>query len=292
MATNTPIVVGVDSQPGTAAAIAQAARLASASSRGLIAVRVAELPDNIAMMEGYAAHPVDLHAVFRKEAEADLGRALVSVGGEVPIERRVCLGSVASELHRVAKDTHASLLVVGTNREQDAREIGVVASQCVRMTSIPILVVASNQSGAFHRILACVDFSKVSAEVVRIAGEVALRDRSHLTVLHIHHPNRTPAVQNPIEDGPDVCENLRGHLRRFWLDNAPGGLSPEFVVVEHARADKAINAHASRDKADLAILGTRGRWSAHDRFLGTTAERMLRNACVSLFAIPPVVRHL
>lgn len=289
MDTKGPIVVGADSQAGTAAAIAQAARLASALSRKLIAVSVADIPDNIAMMEGYAARPVDLREAFRKEAEADLERALASVGLRNPIERRVCSGSVAAEVHRVAKETHASLLVVGMNRERDAREIGVVAAQCVRRASIPVLAVAPDHGGVFRRILACVDFSKVSADVVWLAAEMALCDAAHLTVLHVHHPDRPPAVQNPVEDGPDVCESLRGHLRRLWLEHAPVGLSPEFVVVQHARADKAINEYASKDKADLAILGTRGRWSAHDRFLGTTAERMLRNAHLSLLAIPPAI---
>lgn len=66
-------------------------------------------------------------------------------------------------------------------------------------------------------------------------------------------------------------------------------MSPEFVVSEHERAEKAINEHIAKHDVDLVILGTRGRWSIHDLFLGTTAERMLRKARVSLLAIPPAV---
>lgn len=284
---NGPIVIGIDPEPGSAAAIVQAARLARAMSSRLIAVRVLELPSDLAMMEGCSVHPVDLHAPYHKQAEAELEQSLGVIGGETEVERRVAEGAVAAELHRVVRDAGGTLLVIGVNRDQSAAGVGVIAAQCVRRASGPVLLVAGRQHRPFERMLACVDFSPVSVEVMRHASEAAGHDRARLTAIHMHHPDRPPAVANPLEDGPDACDNLQGHLRRYWLDHVTGGTPPECVVVQGARADIAIREYVSKHDVDLVVLGTRGRGNLHDRLLGTTAERILRQASVSLLAIPP-----
>lgn len=287
MAEQGPLVVGADPQPGSLAALREASRLAAAVGCGLIAARAVELPLDLGALEGFSVFPVNMHQLLGEEGEVELDRALKSAGVTANVERRVTLGSIASELHRIAQEQKAWLLVVGMNREAGERSIGVVASQCVRQAFIPVLVVEDGHAGEFRRMVACVDFSDVSPKVVQTAARWAQRDRAALALLHVHRPGRPPVVQNPVEDGPDVCANLRVHLEHFWNQYALPGVAPEFVVVEDVRADKAVNRYIASHRVDLAVLGTRGRFSVHDRILGTTAERMLRDAPVSLLAVPP-----
>jgi len=104
----------------------------------LIVLHVA-MPQPVVYGEGIL--PVDPQLLLR-EAREQLNRLEVP-GGNVRAERRFVEGDPATEILRVARETGASLIVMGTHGRTGLGRLlmGSVAEQVVRKASCPVLTV-------------------------------------------------------------------------------------------------------------------------------------------------------
>lgn len=135
------------------------------------------------------------------------------------------------------------------------------------------------------RILVAVDFGAASARAVAIAGELAARTGAQLRLLHAEAldvpPYFTAAQLRAIEgeeraNAKQAAEYLTAFGKRHTSQ-------PFTVVIETRTAADAI-LHASRD-ADLVVMGTHGRRGPSRWWLGSVAERVLRETQVPLLVV-------
>ncbi len=141
----------------------------------------------------------------------------------------------------------------------------------------------------FQRILAAVDFSKVSVGALETALNLAESLRAQVRVLHVV-PEQAAAL--PLEGGamyvedvgPRLLNQAREDLARFLEDHASSaaGLHLEVKAGEPAAE---INRDAHDWHADMIVLGTHGRSGISHLLMGSVAERVLREANVPVLCI-------
>lgn len=131
---------------------------------------------------------------------------------------------------------------------------------------------------AFARICCAVDFSETSRKALLEAADLARRDGSTLTVLHVREDplggGASPVGRSPgIENGRILpyLEALRGEAE--WLRNEPVG-----SVVVTGPVAQSIATFARDTGADLLVLGCHGRTGSARWALGSVAEAVLRMA--------------
>ena len=143
----------------------------------------------------------------------------------------------------------------------------------------------------FRTIVAAVDFSETSREVVQAALALARDGDGHLCLLHaVPHAIQTPWVVDA--SGADVHD-----LQRQWVAEAEMQLitlaatlrlDPRRVSVDVVVGPAAfeIVRYASERGADLLVLGSHGRGAIRRFLLGSVAERVLREASCPVMIVP------
>jgi universal stress protein E len=124
---------------------------------------------------------------------------------------------------------------------------------------------------------------------------VAAQDGAALHVLHVYRDpwHALPPPQSLTTHMPDFHERLAeavwDHLRAFCkpFEHEAGALKAAFHAVKSERHGPSIVDFAAGNRCDLVVLGTRAKWNARDFFLGSTAERVVREAPCSVLAVKP-----
>jgi nucleotide-binding universal stress UspA family protein len=131
-----------------------------------------------------------------------------------------------------------------------------------------------------------VDFSAASAAAVALAGRIASTFGARLTALHVE------AVEVPPYFTREQVETLDAELR---LARQRAEAEVKAFVARHtaAAADVTISDHevveailGAASAADLIVMGTHGRRGPKRWWLGSVAERTIREA-----AVPVLVAH-
>ncbi len=294
------IVVGVDFSPASLDALAQAKRVGSWARSEVRAVHVIDTVAVLDIQEALSMIAARVQDGLIEDAKAHW-KALVAANpwlSEIPFD--VLVTNAVVELSRQVSGENAehSLLVMGVNsKDSNDGGVGVVASGCVRHAPSSVLLVRQGHPGAFKRVVACVDFSETSREAVDQAIRVAAQDGSQLHVVHVHTEPRTlfgfnaKSALTPL-DAAKERDRLREKVLAFC-----DGLGAEAVwaharvlAIEASSHGRGIIDYATGVDADLVVLGVRGRTNLRDLVLGSTAERVLRNARCSVLTVHPKVK--
>ena len=150
---------------------------------------------------------------------------------------------------------------------------------------------------SFHTIVAAVDFSDISGEVVETARDLARHHHARLHVVHaIGDPFRSMyAVETTGLDLPDVLrqwttaaqERLATLVEEHPLE--PGRITT--AVLSGAPAHAIVN-YAEEQQADLIVVGSHGRGAVSRLLLGSVTERVLHLAGRSVFVVSHRSRQL
>lgn len=170
---------------------------------------------------------------------------------------------------------------------------GTLAVKSLRKAPAKVMLVHERQAGPFRRIVACVDFSDQSREAVAQALRLAAQDGRQIDFLHVFTGSWRRYAFVP--DAWEVDETkaapyrqaLERQLREFVGDTA--GCATRFALIGEMSHGHGIAEYARRVRADLVMLGTKGRSNLRYVLLGSTVERLLREIpCSALVLRPPV----
>jgi universal stress protein E len=238
-----------------------------------------------------------------------------SFATELPKPRvnfEVSVGTPIAELTRRIQEHKPDLLIAGTHGTSGATSggVGTLAAQLVRRIPADVLLVRERQTGPFTRIVAGVDFSGISRRALAAAARIAALDDAELHILHVFRapwkqvhwhsptPQASPDFQKQFSDA--LIRRLEDFAQPVVAEAAerPGasrggqGLSrpPIIELFDSTSHGAGIAEYATRIGADLVVLGTRGRTMKH-LFLGSTAERLLREISCSVLAVEPHGPH-
>lgn len=274
------ILAATDRSQNSRAALRLAARLATALSEPLVVMLALELweRDISTILPTFEDVELQVDPRTRELAEKFVAETLPGVE---PVLHIAVGHPPAERIIEAASEVDASLIVVGTSGQSQVTEafFGSTVSALVRRSSRPVLAVPPHFESQIVRILAPVDFSECSRESLRYAGQLSTRLGAELFVQH-SAPLGAPAIAPPIaylpESSSDVLRVARTRLSRL-IDDAELPSAPDRVLTDigppHADILRAVQEH----EIGLVVMGTHGRTGLARFFLGSTAERMLRD---------------
>lgn len=295
------ILVGIDFTLCSAAAVRQAVRLAAWNRSALRAIHVIDTLVVIDLEEALS----DFQKDIQKGLLSDAQRAWTNFMPGNPVKSNLALdiviGNEAQSVLNAVRSQRVDLLVMGINGARTGtatpvkRElsVGELAKACVRRADCRVLLVDDHHEGAFRTIVVGVDFSPTSQRALETAFRVAAQDGAALHVVHVFEPpwSRLHYFTGASEATPEFQSKYRAALlgRLEGLVGSLGReaayLKPEFHLVEHASDGRGLAEFAGNRKADLLVMGTRGRTNLADVLLGSTAERVLRIAPCSVLTV-------
>jgi nucleotide-binding universal stress UspA family protein len=138
----------------------------------------------------------------------------------------------------------------------------------------------------FERLLVPTDFSDVSRRAVEYAKGIARHDGSKILVAHVNPIINTVNSQVTWIDQQTVWRQAEEQLEQEGAELRSLGFQARTISLTGA-IESEILAVATRERADLIVLGTHGDTGIERLLLGSEAEALLRNASCPVLVIGP-----
>jgi nucleotide-binding universal stress UspA family protein len=287
MADSRTVLVAVDFSPHARAAALRACDLARACDA------------RVRLIHGSAGQHDDPVTVLAPSPSRDLERWCADLAARgASISAVVADEDPVDLIARHARAEDVLLVVMGMHGFHGFERIflGSVADRALRATRVPILLVKESERDAsvrIHRILLATDFSPASEHALRLAIHWARRLDADVEVLH--------AIEAPAQEEESARDYPRprdsasrsGHQRANALESLRSILSRTAAAGVRAVADLTygtpsieIVKHAARSRADLVVLGLRGRVDGGPAHSGSVTARVIRHVKCSVLVAP------
>jgi nucleotide-binding universal stress UspA family protein len=143
-------------------------------------------------------------------------------------------------------------------------------------------------AAVFSRILCPIDFERDSMDALEFAEQLAQQNSATvylLTVIGLPPAAATELPPVPLLPNGEFEASCRSRLEAL-ADERLAGVLREIVVARGNPAPEILNLAKQRD-VDLIVMGTHGRTGVAHFFLGSVAERVLRESPVPVLTIHP-----
>lgn len=220
----------------------------------------------------------------------EVRRFASSVTTDSPPEIVVTEGRPAKDIVRVADETAADLLVMGTHGRGGFERLflGSVTEKVLRTSLRPVLTVPPRLHNlpvdplTYKSILCPLDFSAASDRALKYALSLAKKTNACVIPLHV-----VEGFVNP----PDLDVNVHYNVpefHRFLTQDAMSRLKTA-IAGDHAvcrsepsvvsgKASREILRMAEEAQADLIVMGVHGRGAADRLGFGSTTHHIIREA--------------
>lgn len=282
------ILVGIDYSESSRSALRQAGRIAADEGSELVALHVVVPSEIEEYGKYYTVSSDDMLQSFRGEIAEIIEREL---GSGAAARSETVVGTPYHELMEWIEKHGNDLLVLGSRGgSAHPHGIGFFAAKCVRHAQIPVLLTRQRHETPFKRIVACVDFSETSDDLLQLAARIARDEGAELQVVHAVSPpwmRGTHVLYNlqTIEDDAYKAQfrEILGEQMEAACNKLPIKAEPH--VLEHPNKSRAILKFLNENDADLAVVGRSGR-SIRQFLIGTTAERLIHRSPCSVLVVP------
>ena len=146
-----------------------------------------------------------------------------------------------------------------------------------RPSTIPSAAVPTG----FRSVLVPIDLGPISDRILGRLALLPLAEGARLTLLHVVPGNLTARARRNAES--DARDALAAEVRHLST-SPPKAVRVEPVVAAGAVA-KEIGAHATDAGAELIVMGRGGGRSLREAFIGSTAERVVRQAHLPVLVV-------
>ena len=195
------------------------------------------------------------------------------------------------------KELAPDLIVIGSHREQPAWDalVGTTVGKLLSARQCPVLIVDRWAYGAYRNIVLALDRTKASAETVRVAEALILRDGACATIVHAYQAPYTGMLVSARVAATVVSDYSEGWNQEAetallaLLREASNDLSRYEIVLEPATPTVGIQNVVSRLNPELLIMGTRGYGRLGRALIGSVASRVLATARCDVLVVPDQV---
>jgi universal stress protein A len=289
----TKVMAAVDWDEASAAVVIETA-LRVAGDRPVEIVHVLDQGYYLSTIDPASASIEDLRGKVSAEAEAYLQGLCERFGGSYALLE----GYAATVLHEHAQSGGHDLLVVGSHGRHGLKLLlGSTANAVLHGTDQHVLAVriaargeqAEEFSHTYRRLIACVDLTDESSQVLDIAETLATEHNAQMHVAHVIKPlQQAYAGVNPstlsdvgIQFEHEADAQARAELSRI-ADSR--GLAADRLHVRHGAPAVEIHDLARELDADLVVIGTHGKHGVQ-LLLGSTANATLHGATCDTLAV-------
>lgn len=281
------VVVCVEGDAGTGPPLAVAAALARASKGTVhvLCVVDAEIPPAIARLVD-AGRLAENAVAWGRHAALEAVRVLRGYGA-ARVEAHVLAGAPGVRVSQFLEGRSRALLVVGTHayRGVDRLVLGSFAEGMIRGATVPVVTVRLGGKPASYRIrriLLAADGSVAARRAAKLAGALARAAGAEVDVLHVVEglgdPYNAPRDPRKALGGG----RLAGAAVRALL--ASGVRGARAYIKAGNPADRIADMVRARS-CDLVVMGTHGRRGLPRLFLGSVAQRVLRESPVPVMTV-------
>jgi len=138
-------------------------------------------------------------------------------------------------------------------------------------------------------ILCPLDFSAASSGLVAYAAALAVATGAELRLLHVCERPNNPAGRARSAGATAAPEPGGEEMQDLQTAAKQAGVARVHTSIVQGEAAPEIVAEASRQQADLIVIGAHGRTGLTRFLMGTTAEIVLRTAhCTTLLVRAPL----
>jgi nucleotide-binding universal stress UspA family protein len=205
------------------------------------------------------------------------------------VRAKLLRGNPAEALARSAKREQADLLVIGSRgvTEFQPMLLGSVSRRLLMKAPGPVLLVKKPAS-RLKRVVLGADGSIESWEAVAWLKRLPERLRPAVTVASVIPPLPMESLRLP-SSALAVSDQVAGMLRREAQKLAArvvgtlrkAGFSAKGIVLSGPPGVGLVTA-ARRERADLIVVGSRSGRSAHEYFMGSVADMVVKHAHCSV----------
>ncbi len=259
-------------------------------------VRPLELYPSLTLaQEEFNRHDEDLQDTERTRLQT-IASSLTDAFG-IRVETATRLGRAHTEIGAYADDVSADLVVIGARGENTLMDLflGSTAARLMRVIHRPVLIVRKPATEPYAKVLAAVDFSPLSAEVVAYA--LGLASGAEVEALHVQGSEVEYRLRRARYDQVDIADwlaRLRGEAERqldALLTPIENGAS---VVrrVESGFPPAALCQYVDDRHVDLVVLGRHGESGGlHDWLLGSVSRDVALAASCDVLLVGPSAEH-
>jgi len=235
---------------------------------------------------------LDMAGSLQETAEKQMTTMAEGVGGEAAVvSRSVRTGfSAWNEIVGVAQEVEADLIVMATHGRKGLGKLflGSTAEKVLEHTPCPVLLVnPGKQQGPvapseIESMLLPTDFSEAAGDAAPLAFELAISAGAKLTLFHcveqdVPPPYYAAGITSIFELNDEVLNVARQQLARLVPESMADDLEHDFVIREGRSAFELV--HFARESgSDLIVMATHGYSGIEQALVGSTTNRVVRNA--------------
>lgn len=229
------------------------------------------------------------------EQERLLGEARRVVAGQgrsaSTLRRR---GNPATELLDVAREMGADLVVVGSRGRGalSSALLGSVSSAVAAAASCPVLVVPPDGRLAGETVVAAVDGSEASEEVLEVARAFSALLGGRLLLAHGLAPRPVPGASAVPHARHELAavDRERGQALLARLASRYGVVAEATRLAEGRTEVDALVELADDEKAGILVVGSRGRGALTSAVLGSFSSGVAARASCPVAIVPSATR--
>jgi len=220
------------------------------------------------------------------------------------VEQLITVGHPVDEITRLANEKQIDLAITATHGRSGLKRVvlGSVTERLIQTLPCPLMSVRSPEKAvalprdreiSIHKILVGCDFSADSLLSLEYALSLAQEFESELHLVHVIEP---PIYKNLFKQAVKSSEDLRESLREP-LDAMLNKMIPEEAHhwCRHQTAllagepHEQLTQYALVNEMDLIILGIRGHSLVESLLVGSTTDRVIRQAQCPVLSVRPKV---
>ena len=277
--------------------ISYGAALAKEFEAGLIICHVIDL-SSVAIYGEFQLDPVGQQNRIMEDAHTQLEKLM----GDQPVawQPMITVGKPADEISRVVTEKNIDLVIAATRGRSGFKRLilGSVTERLMRTLTCPLLVVRSpehefvytpEQKIQLQKILVGCDFSSDSSRAFDYGLSLAQEFEAELHLAHVIEPPAQPNLINeetvmPGEIQEDYQNLLIQKLKNMVPSEAANWCTPRVTIMEGQPYHELVKYADTRD-IDMIVLGVRGHGLVKTLFLGSTTDRVIRNASCPVLSV-------
>ncbi|MFC1822851.1 universal stress protein [Thermodesulfobacteriota bacterium] len=227
--------------------------------------------------------------------------------GEEPIdwELLVSVGHAGDDIIRQAKEKQVDLVIAATHGRSGLRRfmLGSVTERMLRTLPCPLMSVRSPEKDitlpaekeiVFKKILVGCDFSDDSNLAFECALSLAQEYQSELHLAHVIEP---PVYKHLLKQAIKTSEELRKGMRDQMNERLAKMIPEEtynwcshITTLLAGQPHEELTKYALVNDIDLIVLGVRGHGLVEKLLVGSTTDRVVRQALCPVLSVRPMVQ--
>ena len=244
--------------------------------------------------------------IMRMEEYAQERLKRIMAGHKIEWEPFVTSGNAADEVTRFAEEKGIDLVIAATRGRSGLKRfiLGSVTEHLMRTLPCPLLTVHGPKKGPavsidqrieFKRILVGADFSPDSDLAFQYGLSMAQEFQAELHLVHVLEPPVYKEIPKSVQGAREeirksLHEQLSGKLEAMVPVEALNWCKPKITLLA-GYPDIELIKYADIENIDLIVLGARGHGVMKSLFIGSTTERVIRNASSVVLSVRPMVKE-